>query len=307
MPGLTRDQIDRYHDQGYLFVPGFFAPEEIQPAIDEFAESIDRVARRLRSAGRIDSLYEEESFQTRLCKLVEQCNDAWRFLFDVSHGGREFFALLRHEKILDVAESLLGPELRCHPAYRIRAKLPGGISPEKLKVIPWHQDSAYFDAECDRHLFVGFWVALTETSVDHGCMEVVPEAHKRGILEHHNIKNRSWLDIPEYAAGDVDSVLLPAHPGDLLLLTNLIPHRSGPNRTQQVRWNFDCRYHHASSPSGFPSRAGFLASSRIHPGEVVDTFEEFERSRTAHAPRRIARWDRWPIVSHDPSAISAAR
>lgn len=306
MSPLAPEQIDRLHEQGYLFLPGVFDPEELAPLIGEFNGVIDRAARVLEQRGEVQDRCEELSFERRLPALTKQSTNAFRALFQGTHRGPAMFDFLRHPKILDRVEALVGEEIVCHPAYRVRSKLPDLETTQDKTIVPWHQDSAYLEKECDRHLIVTVWIALNEATEENGCLEVVPGHHKRGILRHCNIRHRTYLDIPEYAAGEVDSVLLPARAGDMILMTNLTPHRSGHNVTEDTRWSVDFRYHHADTPSGYPAEAGFLARSRRHPEQVVDSFEEFNRVRTGHKGRRAARWRRWRIVSPPASASSGA-
>jgi len=48
--------------------------------------------------------------------------------------------------------------------------------------VRWHQDSTYFYLQ--PHLHVTAWVALSEASVQAGCMQVLPGSHRWGAFEH---------------------------------------------------------------------------------------------------------------------------
>ena len=295
MYGLSQEQIETFHDRGYLKLDGIFEPDELAPLVAEFNAVIDRTAKILKERGEIEDLCEGLPFERRLDCLTRQCAKAFRALFQGTHRGPAIFDFLRHPKILDKVQSLVGDEIVCHPAYRVRSKLPDMKLIKDKTIVPWHQDSAYLEKECDQHLIVTVWTALTRATEENGCLEVVPDHHKRGMLRHHNIRGRTYLDIPEYAE-QPESVLLPAEPGDMIIMTNLTPHRSGPNRTDETRWSVDFRYHHADTPSGYPAEAGFLARSNATPDEVTETFEDFNRVRTGHKGRAAARWRRWRIV-----------
>jgi len=301
MPGLTPEQLHRFHEEGYLFVEGFLEPAKLEAVKGEIEAFIDRAARDLAREGEIEELHEGEGLETRLAKLVEQSAGASRILFSPDFGGPEYFSLLRHRRVLDAAESIFGPEVFCHPAHRVRAKLPRHVAKGGLRTVPWHQDSGYFAPECDDHLIVTVWIALTESTEENGCLEVVPGVHDRGLLRHQNPRGATWVEIPELMHGGVESVLLPARPGDAILLTNLTPHRSGPNRTKKVRWNVDCRFHHPETPTGAPSRRGFLTRSRERPEEVVTSFDELDRIRHIQKPRP-KRWHRWEVVEPEMPA-----
>ena len=83
---------------------------------------------------------------------------------------------------------------------------------------------------------------------------------------------------------EVEPVVVPVKFGSVLLFTNLTPHRSIPNVSDQVRWSVDSRYQDAAKPTGYQPEAGFLARSRLHPEDVVTTPEEFKRVRDEHQP-----------------------
>ena len=40
-------------------------------------------------------------------------------------------------------------------------------------------------------------------------------------------------------------------PGDVLLLNNIVPHRSLPNTSEGVRWSLDLRWQRTGEPNGF--------------------------------------------------------
>jgi len=48
--------------------------------------------------------------------------------------------------------------------------------------VRWHQDSTYFYLQ--PHLHVTAWVALSEASVQAGCMLALPGSHRWGAFEH---------------------------------------------------------------------------------------------------------------------------
>lgn len=295
MPRLRQDQIATLHDQGYLVLEGVFEPAELEPVRREFAAVIDRIADELLARGAIATTHAEQPFVRRLTALTRESLDAFEALAQGTHRGPALFDLLRHPKILDLAESLIGEEIICHPAYRVRSKLPDLDATRDKTVVPWHQDSSYLEPECDEHLIVTIWTALTESTEANGCLEVVPRAHTSGIRTHVNVRGRTYLDMPEYVGG-VESVLIPAKPGDVIVMTNLTPHRSGPNLSEDIRWSVDFRYHHVDTPSGYPREAGFLVRSKARPHDVVDTFEAFDVVRTSHVSGKAARWSRWSTV-----------
>src|SRR5262249_30977219 len=97
--------------------------------------------------------------------------------------------IVHHSPILAPVEGLVGPGIRlCHlSAWPKNAGDPAYVS--------WHQDATYFGLEPP--LQVTAWVALTDASIEAGCMEVIPGSHRLGQLHHsehseatHNLLSR---------------------------------------------------------------------------------------------------------------------
>lgn len=280
MRTLTDTQIQNFNENGYLLVEDALAPEDLNPLIAEFEEIVNAGATQLYENGELNSPYETEGFDTRLAKITEQSPVVFQKLFSGAHTGPALFKLLVNPKLLDIAESLVGPEIMCHPAYRVRPKLPE----HERTLVPWHQDAGYMEPACDTVLQLTIWIPLIDATVENGCLEVIPHAHRDGVFRHRRVKGKPYLDIPPKALPDVEPVVVPVNFGSVLLFTNLTPHRSIPNISNQVRWSVDARYQDASKPTGYQPEAGFLARSRKNPETVVTSPTEFKRIRDEHQP-----------------------
>ena len=83
--------------------------------------------------------------------------------------------LIRHPRILDAVEDVLGPDLLCWGAqfFAKNARDPSYVS--------WHQDGTYWGLSSPD--VVTAWVALTPSVRENGCMQVVPGTH-RAQVEH---------------------------------------------------------------------------------------------------------------------------
>jgi len=84
--------------------------------------------------------------------------------------------LVHHPRILDAVEDLIGPDIL---VYHSTLFLKEAHTPAFVR---WHQDSTYFYLQ--PHLHVTAWVALSEASVQAGCMQVLPGSHRWGAFEH---------------------------------------------------------------------------------------------------------------------------
>ncbi|MEM7253811.1 MAG: phytanoyl-CoA dioxygenase family protein [Pseudomonadota bacterium] len=84
--------------------------------------------------------------------------------------------LMRDPRILDPVEDLLGPDLMVWTTH-LYPKWPGDG-----RFISWHQDSAHWGLDSEQ--IVTAWVALSDASVESGCMRMMPGSHRDGIVEH---------------------------------------------------------------------------------------------------------------------------
>src|ERR1019366_3835807 len=130
------------------------------------------------------------------------------------------FVQIPNPKLLDVAEQFCGPEIIASSVYRLRPKVPS----HSWSPVPWHQDSAYFEAYCDLALVMTVWVPLVDATEERGCLWVMPGMHKGGLFFHQHDDIAHYLVIPDEEFGGSKAVPAPVPKGGVLLLNNRTPH-----------------------------------------------------------------------------------
>lgn len=314
---LTSAQIDFFHREGYLVIQDLFAAEDLQPAIDDIQRTIDAKVAALLPAGRLSRSYADFDFEHQLAEISRETDEVARSLWNGVLHGPGFFRLITNPKLLDVAESLCGPELIASSVYRLRPKIPH----YDYGAVPWHQDSAYFEPYCDRGLVLTVWIPLVDTNAENGCLWVIPRAHRDQVVLHRPASGKAYLEIPAEHLPAGDRVCCPVPQGGALLLTNRTPHGSFENKTEMVRWSMDLRYQSAALPTNakitrlagestargptlddpdfvpvacHPPEADFLVRSTGRPQEVLQTAEQFAELRCTHVPTPVSdRWGKW--------------
>lgn len=281
---LTPQQIQQFKADGFLIIRDLLPHEAVQPLIDELAQQVDEATKEAVKQGVLDpaNTFDDAPFETRLAWVCKACTEPdwiWHHYFS-SQKPRSagMFTLRTAPALLDVVESLMGPEILAHPQFNYRAKLPD----QDLTVIPWHQDLAYLrPEEAGDTLVVNFWVPLVDATVANGCMEVMRGSHRLGLLPHGPListpghkggKGIADTDLPpcEVVAGEVDV-------GDVLMTTERLVHRSIPNRSDTVRWSVDTRYNQIGLPTGRENVPGFVARSRKHPERVAQSDHDWNQ------------------------------
>ena len=146
--------------------------------------------------------------------------------------------LVTHTKILDAVEMVLGPNLLVW-STSIFAKYPHDPG-----FISWHQDGTYFGLGSSE--MTTAWVALTSSTVENGCMRVVPGSHREPIHRHiDTYAANNQLSRGQEIAVDVDekdALEVVLNSGEISLHHVNIIHGSNANSSDGKRIGFVIRY-----------------------------------------------------------------
>jgi len=146
-------------------------------------------------------------------------------------------ALVRDPRIVDAVESLLGPDLFCWGA-QFFAKPAGDAA-----YVSWHQDATYWGLSSPD--VATAWVALTPSTPESGCMQVVPGTHRSQVAHEDRFDDANLLSRGQEVAVKVDPatvVDVVLQPGEMSLHHVLLFHGSEPNRSPLPRIGFAIRY-----------------------------------------------------------------
>ena len=263
---LSQSQIDKFHEDGYLQLDDALALADINPVIWEFEGLIDRRARELYAKGRLTNLHECEPFDRRIAYLAAESDSIAGELSPSQTRGAAMFYLMRNPTILDILESLIGPEILCHPTHVVRPRMRNNFNTTEswrtTDQVPWHQDAGVLRPEADNSLLITVWIPLSEANEENGCLMVIPGSHKYGVRCH---QPTNTYKIPAEELPPGEPKMLPIKPGGLILFSNLVCHSSLPHASDRVRWSIDLRYQDPSKPTGHPYFSGFIVRSCKEP------------------------------------------
>ena len=156
-----------------------------------------------------------------------------------------FRALFGGKRILDAVEYFVGRTIYLHSSKMLYMAAGGG------QAKPLHQDLAYWDDMNDRQTTL--WCPASDVDADNGCLDVVPRAHKLGLIQHKQLED--W-QIPPEALADAETVTVEMRSGDCLFIHPLTPHASRQSRSDRDRLAAIVNYYSAprhdnqSSPYG---------------------------------------------------------
>ena len=281
---LSQDQFQHFADEGYVIVEGALDNADLDPVIAEIEAFVDERARDLKQEGLISELHAGEPFERRIA-LITQENTSIYDDIDIMHMRAEtVFHFLGNNRMLDLVESLVGPEITCSPIQHLRAKLPDNLvyagngeedpldARIKENVAPWHQDAQVHHEDADPVFILTVWLPLCDTDEENGCLQIIPRVHHRRTVYWSEGFGIEEGQLPE---GDVLS--LPMKKGDVLLMHKLIPHRSIPNRSGTIRWSLDLRYQQTGLPTGRSFYPNFITRSGRHPEFVLSDYGTWRR------------------------------
>lgn len=295
MIGLSTEQMAQFHRNGFLVVEDVLTAADLDPVIQEYATYIDRRAQELYTAGHLTQTYAAEPFVRRLASICRETGELYPELDIMYLRGAATFAFLHNEKLLDIAESLIGPELLCSPIQHLRPKLPSGLTPRGSDphVVHWHQDAGVTWAEADPYFILTMWIPLVDATPENGCLRVIPGLHKQGLLPH-----RTKRGLGTAIHGDLLAhqpiVTLPMRKGSVLLMHKHTPHASSRNTTDTVRWSMDLRYQATDTATGRPFYPHFIVRSRADPRAVLSDHtlwaQQWEAALAQQQGVRVHRW-----------------
>ena len=188
------------------------------------------------------------------------------------HFGPAVFDIVTNSRILDIVESLIGPEITSNPIQHVRIKPPQSTLPSDeirahITATDWHQDRGVGLEEADNTTMVTVWIAVTDATVENGCLQVVPGPHAK-MLPHCP---KTQTAIADGFINESEAIPVPVKAGGILLIHPLTPHSSLSNSTDEYRWSFDLRYNVSGEPTGGSHFPDFIARSRKNPaGELHD-------------------------------------
>ncbi len=270
---LSSAQLQQYRTDGFLIVRDLFSDAELQPVIDAINEKVDALAERLCASEKINDKFENEGFLTRLTKLEQAFPGAATLIHTGGILPKAFSDIWSSKKLLDIIEQILGPEIAGHPVWNLRSKTPHN----PLATVPWHQDTAYLAAGSQHTFQPTAWIPLVDANEVNGCMQVIrvnrgttpqrmighalpPPIPLRsiggGVVYRHKLENTrgrkdSWyLYIDEQDLPEGEIVTCTMNKGSVLLLNNLVPHRSTENYSDIIRWSIDLRWQRPGEVSG---------------------------------------------------------
>ena len=211
---------ERFDADGYFVWEELYSPAEVarkRAYIEQIVTNRDRWPSRMFIYGAAGTDSDDDAVPTAI------------------HTGHlhdwTFIDWARDERILRVVRPLLGDDVA---VYNTSVFMKPPRSPV---VIPWHQDQAYYAVTTE--FLVACWVALTDVTMDNGALKYLRGGHRCGVLPTDPPRDANAATTFDREVVDIDPsqiVDVPVRAGSAIFHHSLVPHYSGPNRTDSPRW-----------------------------------------------------------------------
>jgi hypothetical protein len=249
---ISTDQIERFHSQGFLLLPGFYDPAGDVAEIREGAQQIVALVARKHgltvlsdtpeiamSTGYLALIKANRSYGGEVYDAVKQIPAFLRLVSDARNS--KIFRALRPDSIPGIAAGGFG----------IRIDNP---HEEKYRA-PWHQE---FPAQLRSLDGIVFWSPLLAVTESMGPVQICIGSQREGLVPTYEDdqganKTGAYALLLDREQERVARYLRTApltKPGDLLLLDFLTLHQSGFNVGDKPRWTMQFRYFNFGDPVG---------------------------------------------------------
>lgn len=205
---LTTEQIEQYRRDGYT-IPDYRAPDIV---LEDIRAAHSRLVER----------YPEYS---DYCSAL-LAFDTW------------YLTVARIPEILDMVAQVLGEDIALWNCSFFAKPAKVGTK------TPWHQDGEYWPIQPLATCTV--WIAVDASTVENGCLRVIPGSHRSKELARHRENNAEGLalnlELEEGAFDESQAQDLILEAGQVSLHDVYLYHGSEPNRSDQPRRGMTLRY-----------------------------------------------------------------
>ncbi|MBE7462243.1 MAG: phytanoyl-CoA dioxygenase family protein [Planctomycetes bacterium] len=209
-------QLEQFREQGFFVTEPAFEAHELAAMVSEF-----------------DRLHAE------CIQAAEATGDAKRIRFarqrpfvgEAHLKSATIAAFAKAPVYLEACAKLIGPDADLY--YNQVVIKP----PEEGLAFGWHQDSGYGITE--PLAYITCWTAIGRTTLENGCVWVIPGSHKRGLLRHE----RGPESLDAVLDDEAGAIPVELEAGQVAIFSSLTLHKSGPNRSKQPRRGYVPQYH----------------------------------------------------------------
>lgn len=213
---VTKANVEQYRREGYTLCPEFLGGSDLARMTDRINAYIEEQVAAGARPEHLDKPHTKDPAFLGLCGMPA---------------------------ILDAVEQFIGPDIVLFSCHIICKAKGDGLE------VPWHQDAIYWPLEPMD--VITLWLAIDESTVENGCMRVIPCTHTSGAIEHIDIAQPETKVLHRGVApesvdlGKAVDCVLPR--GGCSFHAPYLIHGSAPNASSKRRCGFTMRFMPAST------------------------------------------------------------
>jgi ectoine hydroxylase-related dioxygenase (phytanoyl-CoA dioxygenase family) len=212
-PSLSTDQLSDFERRGFVIVKSLVAPD---------------VARELKSIAAANTVVKEKA-----TARLDQAGRKSKMTMWYEPGDDVFGRLSCSERLIDEMSHFLGGDACFYHAKLMQKEAKVGGRWE------WHQDYGYWYE--DGYLsddMASCYVALDPANKGNGCLQVIPESHKYGRIDHDRTGEQLGASLArvEWFKEKLGIAYVELEAGDAVYFHSSLLHSSGPNLSDMSRW-----------------------------------------------------------------------
>ena len=214
---MKREVLSTFNEQGYYLARDLFN----QRAISYLEKEFDKIVNQMNASNEnINARWGSE-----LTRTIEDPKSMVLHTHNVQSYSQKMLNMVQNKRLLDVVESLIGPDIILHHTKLF-------LKPPKVgSAFPLHQDWSYFPTQSNS--MIAAVVHLSKSKKSMGRIRLVKGSHKMGRIKgsdgHSYVK-----DI--HGSHDLESAYaVDANPGDVLFFHCCSLHGSKANESENSR------------------------------------------------------------------------
>lgn len=218
---LTQQQIRFWKKNSYLLLPGFYSDLRHQ-----FRQWISEIGSWPKDASRWLNYYERGNILQ--LSRIENFIPYHSKMADVLVGART----------VDLVSSLMRERALLYKE-RINFKYPGGGAHEA------HQDGVAYEKGGEKQFdhnvvpYISILISVDNATPENGCLEVVPNWNLNRLdilpMEAPIPSMPQYTKMAQEVEDSLEWIKVPTNPGDVILFSERLPHRSSANSSQKAR------------------------------------------------------------------------
>ncbi len=261
---LSNDELERWHNDGYLVVENLFSLDQIDLALRAIFACFKMNAPELATFGCDGPPHHSDEFHARMIKLREESPKVFSRIYDTMQTNAVINGQASCPSVLSVVGQLFGDPFETI----VRSDTLMRMDPpqDSRNLVGWHQDRAGRDQNDSGFHGLVFMMPLQDTCAQNGAQKVCIGSHKEGYIDVKIMDSSEKLAsqiyaLPEERLEKYEPIQISANMGDGGFFSFNLFHASGLNTSDRIRLTIGMRYHRANTDDFHPGALNYIPSA----------------------------------------------